>query len=54
MAQTQTFQWSQEGCANISGDIPEVAEMPNDSSRCKKASYDQFLMVDEPEGGARG
>ncbi|MEO0328749.1 MAG: DNA-directed RNA polymerase subunit beta [Pseudomonadota bacterium] len=32
------------------GDITEVAEMPN-LIEVQKQSYDQFLMVDEPEGG---
>ncbi len=32
------------------GHIREVAEMPN-LIEVQKASYDQFLMVDEPEGG---
>ena len=32
------------------GNIPEVAEMPN-LIEVQKRSYDQFLMVDEPEGG---
>ncbi|WP_455481203.1 DNA-directed RNA polymerase subunit beta [Bartonella sp. B12(2025)] len=32
------------------GKIPEVAEMPN-LIEVQKASYDQFLMVDEPKGG---
>jgi DNA-directed RNA polymerase subunit beta len=32
------------------GSIREVAEMPN-LIEVQKASYDQFLMVDEPEGG---
>jgi len=32
------------------GSIKEVAEMPN-LIEVQKASYDQFLMVDEPEGG---
>ncbi|GEP11358.1 DNA-directed RNA polymerase subunit beta [Methylobacterium gnaphalii] len=32
------------------GKIKEVAEMPN-LIEVQKASYDQFLMVDEPEGG---
>ncbi|KQT83377.1 DNA-directed RNA polymerase subunit beta [Aurantimonas sp. Leaf443] len=32
------------------GSIPEVAQMPN-LIEVQKASYDQFLMVDEPEGG---
>jgi DNA-directed RNA polymerase beta subunit len=33
------------------GSIREVAEMPN-LIEVQKASYDQFLLVDEPEGGA--
>src|SRR2546423_7386531 len=32
------------------GHIKEVAEMPN-LIEVQKASYDQFLMVDEPVGG---
>src|SRR5260370_6168697 len=32
------------------GHIKEVAEMPN-LIEVQKASYDQFLMVDEPPGG---
>ncbi|WAJ30805.1 DNA-directed RNA polymerase subunit beta [Antarcticirhabdus aurantiaca] len=32
------------------GSIPEVAQMPN-LIEVQKASYDQFLMVDEPQGG---
>src|SRR5574339_1088120 len=32
------------------GSIREVAEMPN-LIEVQKASYDQFLMVDEPKGG---
>ena len=32
------------------GKIREVAEMPN-LIEVQKASYDQFLMVDEPKGG---
>ncbi|RZK82484.1 MAG: hypothetical protein EOO66_26875, partial [Methylobacterium sp.] len=32
------------------GKIKEVAEMPN-LIEVQKASYDQFLMMDEPEGG---
>ena len=32
------------------GKIQEVAEMPN-LIEVQKASYDQFLMVDEPKGG---
>ncbi len=34
------------------GSIREVAEMPN-LIEVQKASYDQFLIVDEPEGGRR-
>jgi DNA-directed RNA polymerase beta subunit len=33
----------------IFGHIPDVAEMPN-LIEVQKASYDQFLMVDEPKG----
>ena len=32
------------------GSMGEVAEMPN-LIEVQKSSYDQFLMVDEPEGG---
>ena len=32
------------------GHIREVAEMPN-LIEVQKASYDQFLLIDEPEGG---
>ena len=32
------------------GSIREVTEMPN-LIEVQKASYDQFLIVDEPEGG---
>ena len=32
------------------GHITEAAEMPN-LIEVQKSSYDQFLMVDEPEGG---
>jgi DNA-directed RNA polymerase subunit beta len=32
------------------GHIKEVAEMPN-LIEVQKASYDQFLMVDDPTGG---
>src|ERR1700683_1679730 len=35
------------------GHIKEVAEMPN-LIEVQKASYDQFLMVDEPDGGRLG
>ena len=34
------------------GSIPEVAEMPN-LIEVQKSSYDDFLMVKEPPGGAR-
>ena len=32
------------------GNIREVAQMPN-LIEVQKASYDQFLLVDEPQGG---
>ncbi|MCB1453226.1 MAG: DNA-directed RNA polymerase subunit beta, partial [Rhizobiaceae bacterium] len=49
MAQTQTFN-GRRRVRKFFGKIPEVAEMPN-PIEVQKASYDQFLMVDEPEGG---
>ncbi|RUM98805.1 DNA-directed RNA polymerase subunit beta [Pseudaminobacter arsenicus] len=49
MAQTQTFN-GRRRVRKFFGNIPEVAEMPN-LIEVQKASYDQFLMVDEPEGG---
>ena len=49
MAQTQTFN-GRRRVRKFFGKIPEVAEMPN-LIEVQKASYDQFLMVDEPEGG---
>src|SRR3954465_5793988 len=49
MAQTQTFNGRRRGRQSF-GKIPEVAEMPN-LIEVQKASYDQFLMVDEPKGG---
>jgi len=49
MAQTQTFN-GRRRVRKYFGNIPEVAEMPN-LIEVQKASYDQFLMVDEPEGG---
>ncbi|MBU1403462.1 MAG: DNA-directed RNA polymerase subunit beta, partial [Alphaproteobacteria bacterium] len=49
MAQTQTFN-GRRRVRKFFGHIPEVAEMPN-LIEVQKASYDQFLMVDEPEGG---
>jgi DNA-directed RNA polymerase subunit beta len=50
MAQTQTFN-GRRRVRKFFGKIPEVAEMPN-LIEVQKASYDQFLMVDEPKGGA--
>src|SRR5215470_14362343 len=49
MAQTVTFN-GRRRVRKFFGKIPEVAEMPN-LIEVQKASYDQFLMVDEPEGG---
>jgi DNA-directed RNA polymerase subunit beta len=49
MAQTQTFN-GRRRVRSFFGKIPEVAEMPN-LIEVQKASYDQFLMVDEPKGG---
>jgi DNA-directed RNA polymerase subunit beta len=49
MAQTHTFN-GRRRVRSFFGKIPEVAEMPN-LIEVQKASYDQFLMVDEPEGG---
>ena len=47
MAQTFT---SRKRVRKFFGHIREVAEMPN-LIEVQKASYDQFLLVDEPEGG---
>ncbi|MBN8958237.1 MAG: DNA-directed RNA polymerase subunit beta, partial [Rhizobiales bacterium] len=47
MAQTLT---GRKRVRKYFGKIHEVAEMPN-LIEVQKASYDQFLMVDEPEGG---
>src|ERR1043165_7298895 len=47
MAQTFT---GRKRVRKFFGKIPEVAEMPN-LIEVQKASYDQFLMVEEPEGG---
>ncbi|GGC94357.1 DNA-directed RNA polymerase subunit beta [Chelatococcus reniformis] len=47
MAQTNT---SRKRLRKFFGKIKEVAEMPN-LIEVQKASYDQFLLVDEPEGG---
>ncbi|MBI1619307.1 DNA-directed RNA polymerase subunit beta [Aquamicrobium zhengzhouense] len=49
MAQTHTFN-GRRRVRKYFGKIPEVAEMPN-LIEVQKASYDQFLMVDEPQGG---
>ncbi len=49
MAQTQTFN-GRRRVRKFFGKIPEVAEMPN-LIEVQKASYDQFLMVDEPKDG---
>ncbi|MBW3099213.1 DNA-directed RNA polymerase subunit beta [Pseudohoeflea coraliihabitans] len=49
MAQTQSFN-GRRRVRKFFGKIPEVAEMPN-LIEVQKASYDQFLMVEEPEGG---
>ena len=49
MAQTLSFN-GRRRVRKFFGKIPEVAEMPN-LIEVQKASYDQFLMIDEPEGG---
>ncbi|MEZ5812225.1 MAG: DNA-directed RNA polymerase subunit beta [Rhizobiaceae bacterium] len=49
MAQSQTFN-GRRRLRKFFGKIPEVTEMPN-LIEVQKASYDQFLMVEEPEGG---
>ena len=49
MAQTLTFN-GRRRVRKFFGKIPEVTEMPN-LIEVQKASYDQFLMVDEPQGG---
>ncbi|RLP24749.1 DNA-directed RNA polymerase subunit beta [Mesorhizobium sp. YM1C-6-2] len=49
MAQTLSFN-GRRRVRKFFGNIPEVAEMPN-LIEVQKASYDQFLMVEEPEGG---
>jgi DNA-directed RNA polymerase subunit beta len=51
MAQTLSFN-GRRRVRKIFGKIPEVADMPN-LIEVQKASYDQFLMVDEPLGGRR-
>ena len=47
MAQTFT---GRKRVRKFFGSIKEVAEMPN-LIEVQKASYDQFLLVDEPQGG---
>jgi DNA-directed RNA polymerase subunit beta len=49
MAQTISFN-GRKRVRKFFGDIPDVTEMPN-LIEVQKASYDQFLMVDVPEGG---
>ncbi|MGA1801520.1 DNA-directed RNA polymerase subunit beta [Rhizobium sp. HT1-10] len=49
MAQTLSFN-GRRRVRRFFGKIPEVAEMPN-LIEVQKASYDQFLLVDEPKGG---
>ncbi|ASY56066.1 DNA-directed RNA polymerase subunit beta [Sinorhizobium sp. CCBAU 05631] len=49
MAQTLSFN-GRRRVRKFFGKIPEVAEMPN-LIEVQKASYDQFLMVEEPAGG---
>ncbi len=49
MAQTHSFN-GRRRVRKFFGKIPEVAEMPN-LIEVQKASYDQFLMVEEPKGG---
>ena len=49
MTQTQTFT-GRRRVRRFFGSIREVAEMPN-LIEVQKASYDQFLLVEEPEGG---
>ncbi|HEX5935051.1 MAG TPA: DNA-directed RNA polymerase subunit beta, partial [Pseudorhizobium sp.] len=49
MAQTLSFN-GRRRVRKFFGKIPEVTEMPN-LIEVQKASYDQFLMVEEPAGG---
>ncbi len=49
MAQTHSFN-GRKRVRKFFGKIPEVAEMPN-LIEVQKASYDQFLMVEETKGG---
>jgi len=50
MAQSQQTFTGRKRVRKFFGHIKEVAEMPN-LIEVQKASYDQFLMVDEPQGG---
>src|SRR5262245_248923 len=50
MAQTYQSFNGRRRVRKFFGKIPEVAEMPN-LIEVQKASYDQFLMVEEPKGG---
>ena len=49
MTQTQAFT-GRRRVRRFFGSIRDVAEMPN-LIEVQKASYDQFLLVQEPEGG---
>ena len=49
LTQAQTFS-PRKRVRKVFGHISEIAEMPN-LIEVQKASYDQFLLVDEPEGG---
>ena len=49
MAQTLSFN-GRRRVRKFFGKIPEVAEMPN-LIEVQKASYDQFLQMDEPLAG---
>lgn len=51
MAQTLSFN-GRKRVRKVFGKIPEVAKMPN-LIEVQKASYDQFLMVEEPKGGRK-
>src|SRR3954451_21829284 len=50
MAQQTSTSNGHKRLRKMFGRIHEVAEMPN-LIEVQKQSYDQFLMVDEPEGG---
>ncbi|WP_370930953.1 DNA-directed RNA polymerase subunit beta [Bartonella sp. DGB1] len=49
MAQVQSFN-GRRRIRKVFGNIPDVAKMPN-LIEVQKKSYDQFLMMDKPEGG---